>query len=89
MHIMQALKYKLGKNVQALKGIKLHSRPRRVREASRTHDSKKRQKKHGLIVTYFFFGPATLANLEPRVSWHRTSPPWGGNGTTRWLSTRT
>ena len=49
---MHTLKEKLSKDVQALKGIKLHSLRRQVRETSRTHDCKKRQKTHGLIVTY-------------------------------------
>ena len=44
----------------------MHLRRRRVRETSRTHDCKKR-KTPGLVVTYFFFGPATLANLEFRL----------------------
>ena len=28
--------------------------------------TKKRDKTYGLMVTYFFFGPATLDNLEPK-----------------------
>ena len=56
----------------------MHSRRRRVRETSRTHDYKK-EKTSGLIVTYFFFGPATLANLENRLL--ATVPPPLGEAT--------
>ena len=36
-----------------------------MRETPRRHDWK-RDKTHGLMVAYFFFGHATLDNLEPR-----------------------
>ena len=45
----------------------MHSRRRQVRETSRTHDSKKERKKTRLILTYFFFGAAALANLADKL----------------------
>ena len=47
MHNIQEPKQRLGKNVQALKGIKLHLLRSQVRQASRTYDCKKRQKHMG------------------------------------------
>ena len=55
----------------------MHSRRRQVRETSRIHNCKK-GKTPLLIVTYFFFGPATLANLEFRLLATEFPPLWEG-----------
>ena len=38
-----------------------------ARDTSRIHDCKKREKTTGLILTYFLFGLAALANLADRL----------------------